>query len=297
MEKALHCKTESVVGLSCWAFIVECLLIKYRHHRRPAKEIILMDIIQAVILGLVEGATEFLPISSTGHMIVASQWLGLPQSEGNKAFEVIIQLAAILAVIANYRDRFALNSSSVELWKKVVLAFVPIGMVGLLLHRQIKAMFTVEIVAVMFIVGGLVFLLIEYLQRDKQHPVEHLETMNYRQALWIGIAQIFALIPGASRAGASIVGALLVGLNRRASAEFSFLLALPVMLAASGFDLLKHYHDFSGANMLVLATGFAVAFVSAWLVMRLFIRFLERFTFVAFGIYRILFGALLLSLN
>ncbi len=256
-----------------------------------------MDTIQAIILGVIEGVTEFLPISSTGHMIVASQWLGLPQSEDNKAFEVIIQLAAILAVVANYRDRFVLNATNIELWKKVVLAFIPIGLVGLLLHKQIKAMFTVEIVAVMFIVGGVVFLIIEYLQRDKQHPVQYLEAMSYRQALWIGIAQIFALIPGTSRAGASIVGALLVGLSRKASAEFSFLLALPVMLAASGFDLLKHYQDFTGTNMLVLAAGFVVAFVSAWLVMRLFIRFLERFTFVAFGVYRILFGALLLTLN
>jgi len=118
--------------------------------------------------------------------------------------------------------------------------------------------------------------------------------MSYRQAMWIGVAQVFALIPGTSRAGASIIGALLVGLDRKSSAEFSFLLALPVMLAASGFDLLKHYHDFSGAQLMPLLAGFVVAFVSAWLVMRLFISFLQRFTFVAFGVYRILFGALLL---
>jgi len=253
-----------------------------------------MDIIQAIILGVIEGATEFLPISSTGHMIVASQWLGMAQTESNKAFEVIIQLAAILAVVANYRDRFIFNQVNIDLWKKVVLAFIPIGLVGLLFHKQIKAMFTVEIVAIMFIVGGLVFLVIEYFQKNKQQPVQRLEDMTYRQAGWIGIAQIFALIPGTSRAGASIVGALLVGLSRKASTEFSFLLALPVMLAASGFDLLKHYQDFSGANLAVLAAGFVVAFVSAWLVMRLFIRFLEHFTFVAFGVYRILFGALLL---
>jgi len=253
-----------------------------------------MDIIQAIILGVIEGATEFLPISSTGHMIVASQWMGLPQTDGNKAFEVIIQLAAILAVVANYRDRFFFNQVNIELWKKVVLAFIPLGLVGLLFHKQIKAMFTVDIVAVMFIVGGIVFLVIEYFQRGKKQPVQRLEDMSYRQAGLVGIAQVFALIPGTSRAGASIVGALLVGLSRKASAEFSFLLAMPVMLAASGFDLLKHYQDFTGANMLVLAAGFIVAFLSAWLVMRLFIHFLERFTFVAFGVYRILFGALLL---
>jgi len=251
-----------------------------------------MDIIQAIILAVIEGATEFLPISSTGHMIVASQWMGMEQTEGNKAFEVIIQLAAILAVVANYRERFSLEHF--DLWKKVVLAFLPIGCVGFLLHKQIKAMFTVEIVAIMFIAGGIIFLVIEYMQRNKRAPVQHLEDMTYQQAMWIGIAQIFALVPGTSRAGASIVGALLVGLSRKASAEFSFLLAMPVMLAASGFDLLKHYHDFVGTNLIALGIGFIVAFISAWLVMRIFISFLERFTFVAFGVYRILFGALLL---
>ncbi|MDX8405390.1 MAG: undecaprenyl-diphosphate phosphatase [Mariprofundus sp.] len=251
-----------------------------------------MDIVQAIILGIIEGATEFLPVSSTGHMIVASQWMGIAQNEENKAFEVIIQLAAILAVVANYREKFSF--AYLELWKKVVLAFIPLGVVGFLLHKQIKAMFTVETVAVMFIVGGVIFLIVEYLHRNKVYPVQRVEDLSYRQALWIGVAQVFALIPGTSRAGASIIGALLVGLSRKASAEFSFLLALPVMLAASGFDLLKHYQDFVGADIVALAVGFVVAFVAAWLVMRLFIHFLERFTFVAFGVYRILFGALLL---
>ena len=251
-----------------------------------------MDIIQAIILGVIEGATEFLPISSTGHMIVAGHWLGITQSEQNKAFEVIIQLAAILAVVANYSEKFSLRH--LDLWKKVVLAFIPLGIVGLLFHNQIKAMFTVEIVAVMFIVGGIIFLVVEYLHREKEYPVKRVEDLSFKQALWIGVAQVFALIPGTSRAGASIIGALLVGLDRKASAEFSFLLALPVMMAASGFDLLRHYEDFAGADFTVLAAGFVIAFVSAWLVMRLFIRFLEHFTFVAFGVYRILFGGLLL---
>jgi len=251
-----------------------------------------MDILQAMILAVIEGLTEFLPVSSTGHMIVASHWLGVAQNEGNKAFEVIIQLAAILAVVANYREKFTFKH--LELWKKIVLAFIPIGIVGLLLHKQIKAMFTVEIVAVMFIVGGIVFLLVEYLHRGREYAVRQVEDMSYRQAMWIGLAQVFALIPGTSRAGASIIGALLVGLDRKSSAEFSFLLALPVMLAASGFDLLRHYHDFVGAQFTPLLVGFVVAFVAAWLVMRLFIRFLERFTFIAFGVYRILFGGLLL---
>ncbi len=251
-----------------------------------------MDMMQAMILGLIEGATEFLPISSTGHMIVAAQWMGLPQNEENKAFEVMIQLAAILAVVANYRDKMTL--AHLELWKKLVLAFVPIGAVGLLFHHQIKAMFSTDIVAVMFIVGGMIFLVVEYMHKDKVYPVQDVEDVSYRQALWIGVAQVFALIPGTSRAGSTIIGAMLVGLSRKASAEFSFLLALPVMLAASGFDLLKHYQDFSGADWMQLLMGFVVAFVSAWLVMRLLMQFLEKFTFVAFGVYRIVFGLLLL---
>ncbi|MDQ6990224.1 MAG: undecaprenyl-diphosphate phosphatase [Mariprofundaceae bacterium] len=251
-----------------------------------------MDILQSIILGLIEGATEFLPISSTGHMIVASEWMNIEQNDKNKAFEVIIQLAAILAVVANYSEKFSLKY--MELWQKVILAFIPIGAVALVFHSQIKAMFTVETVVIMFIIGGVIFLIIEYFHKDKVYPIQNVEDLSYRQAMWIGVAQVFALIPGTSRAGSTIIGAMLVGLSRKASAEFSFLLALPVMLAASGFDLLKHYQDFIGMDILPLLVGFVVAFVSSWLVMRLFIQFLERFTFVAFGVYRIVFGLLLL---
>jgi undecaprenyl-diphosphatase len=250
-----------------------------------------MDIFHSIILGIIEGITEFLPISSTGHLIVASEWLGLAQTESNKAFEVIIQLAAILAVVANYRDKFTFKYT--QLWLKVGLAFFPIGLVGLLFHHQIKELFSVDIVAVMFIVGGVIFLLIEQFLKQSQAKITRVEDISFTQAGVIGIAQVFALIPGTSRAGSSIVGALLVGISRKASAEFSFLLALPVMIAASGLDLLKHYQDFAGANVLPLIVGFITAFISAYLVMKLFISFLNRFTFNAFGIYRIAFGLLL----
>lgn len=253
-----------------------------------------MDIIEALILGIIEGITEFLPVSSTGHLIVVSHWMDIAQTETNKAFEVIIQLAAILAVFANYKDKFTFKH--IELWKKVILAFIPVGAVGFLFHRQIKALFHVEVVATMFIIGGLVFLALEYFYKEKSVTVRDVEDLSYRQALWIGIAQVFALIPGTSRAGSTIIGALLVGLDRKASAEFSFLLALPVMAAASGFDLLRHYRDFSDSDMLVLSVGFVVSFFVAYLTMKLFIKFLERFTFVGFGIYRIAFGLLLLFL-
>lgn len=253
-----------------------------------------MDLLQATILGLIEGLTEYLPISSTGHLIIVADWLGLPQNAENKAFEVIIQLGAILAVIAHYRDKFSLEH--LPLWFKVAVAFIPIGALGLLFHHQIKALFTVEVVAWMFIIGGIVFLIMEALYNEGTHRTRDIEKVSLRQALWIGVFQAFALIPGTSRAGASIVGGVVAGLDRKTAAEFSFLLALPVLAAASGFDLVKHYDDFATTGWAPLAVGFAVAFVTAWLTMKLFLEFLQRFTFRAFGWYRIAFGVLLLWL-
>lgn len=251
-----------------------------------------MTILDSIILGIIEGFTEFLPISSTGHLIVASEFLGIDQNSVTTAYEVIIQFAAILAVVLNYKDKFTLKK--IELWKKVVLAFIPIGIVGFIFSKQIKAMFSIEIVAIMFIVGGIVFLIVEKFYDEKKSHIDDVEKVSYKQALFIGLAQIFALIPGTSRAGSTIIGAMLVGLNRKASAEFSFLLALPVMTATTAYDLLKHYKDFSDANLVTLGVGFVVAFFVAYLTIKLFLKFLENFTFVAFGIYRILFGGILL---
>jgi undecaprenyl-diphosphatase len=252
-----------------------------------------MTLFDSIILGIIEGFTEFLPISSTGHLIVASQFLGIDQTSVTKAYEVIIQFAAILAVVLNYKEKFTLKK--IELWKKLTLAFIPIGAVGFLFSHQIKELFSIDVVATMFIVGGVIFLLVEKFYIPKERTlIDDVESVTYKQSLLIGIAQIFALIPGTSRAGSSIIGALLVGLSRKASAEFSFLLAFPVMCAVTGYDLLKHYHEFSDANLITLAVGFVVAFFVAYLTIKLFLKFLEKFTFVAFGIYRIIFGILLL---
>ena len=253
-----------------------------------------MDLFQAIILGIIEGFTEFLPISSTGHMIVASRFLGLPQSDNIKAFEVIIQLAAILAVVVIYKEKFSLKK--IELWKKLIVAYLPIAIVGFIFRHQIKELFSIQIVAIMFIVGGVIFLIVEKFYREKEHFIKRVEDVTYKQSLWIGIAQVFALIPGTSRAGSTIIGGLLVGLNRKISAEFSFLLAFPVMLTVSGYDMLKHYKEFSSENILTLEVGFLVSFVVAFITIKLFLSFLERFTFVSFGVYRILFGVLLLAL-
>lgn len=253
-----------------------------------------MDILDTVILGVIEGITEFLPISSTGHLIVASEFLGLEQSNVNKAFEVIIQFAAILAVILNYPSKFTF--SHISLWTKVFIAFLPIAAIGFLFSSQVKAMFSIEIVAWMFIIGGIVFLIVEKFYDEKATHTLDVEDITYKQAGWIGFAQIFALIPGTSRAGSSIIGAMLVGLNRKASAEFSFLLAFPVMCATTAYDLLKHHEELlSDANLLNLAIGFIVSFIVAFGAIKLFLKFLENFTFVAFGIYRIIFGLLLLA--
>ena len=252
-----------------------------------------MTIFDSVILGIIEGFTEFLPISSTGHLIVASEFLGIDQTAVTKAYEVIIQFAAIFAVVFNYKDKFTIKK--IDLWTKVFLAFLPIGTVGFIFSSQIKELFSIEVVAVMFIIGGVIFLLVEkFFIPTETHLIDNVEDVTLKQSMFIGFAQIFALIPGTSRAGSTIIGALLVGLSRKASAEFSFLLAFPVMSAVTAYDLLKHYKEFSDANLITLAVGFVISFFVAYLTIKLFLAFLEKFTFVAFGIYRILFGVLLL---
>ncbi|PTQ66254.1 undecaprenyl-diphosphate phosphatase [Celeribacter persicus] len=251
-----------------------------------------MDIVQAAVLGLVEGTTEFLPISSTGHLIVVGAWLGIAQDEAKTAFDVIVQLAAILAVVITCRDKF--TRAHVDLWRKVILAFIPIGVAGVLAGGWVEGLFSVQVVAVAFIAGGVIFLLVEYFNQDDCSHVIRVEDLTRRQAAWIGVAQVFALIPGTSRAGATIIGALLVGSDRRTSAEFSFLLALPVMIATTGYEAVKHHQAFGDGDLVALGMGFITAFTVAWLTMRWLLRFVARFTFVAFGIYRILFGLALL---
>jgi undecaprenyl-diphosphatase len=252
-----------------------------------------MTIFDSAILGIIEGITEFLPISSTGHLIVASEFLGIEQTSINKAYEVIIQFAAILAVILNYPSKFTF--SHINLWTKVLVAFLPIAAIGFLLSKQVKELFSIEIVAWMFIIGGIVFLIVEKFYNEKETHTLDVEDVTFKQAAWIGFAQIFALIPGTSRAGSSIIGAMLVGLNRKTSAEFSFLLAFPVMCATTAYDILKHHNEIlEGANFINLAVGFVISFIVAYLAIKIFLKFLENFTFVAFGIYRIIFGILLL---
>jgi len=253
-----------------------------------------MTLFDSTVLGIVEGITEFLPISSTAHMIIASNLLGLKQNDTNVAFEVIIQLGATLAIIFLYLKKIKIKE--IVLWQKVILAFLPLAGAGFLLRHKIKELFTVETSAWMFIIGGIIFFIVEYFYHKKEESsmVNDVENVSYKQAFLIGVSQVFALIPGTSRSGATIVGGMLSGLTRKVSADFSFLLAIPTMLAASGYELLKNFHSFAEQNSIILVTGFIISFIVAFITVKLFLKFVEHFSLSWFGGYRVLFGIFLL---
>ena len=254
----------------------------------------------AVILGLVEGATEFIPVSSTGHLILAGHWLGFEGARA-KAFEIFIQLGAILAIFWLYRGtitdvlrRAARPGPARNLVLGLAVAFLPVAVIGLLLHNWIKArLFDPLIVAVALVVGGFAILLIE--RWSPRTTTDDVERVPLRTALGIGLAQVLSLIPGTSRAGATILGGYCLGLSRKAATEFSFFLAIPVMLAATLFDLFKSRHDLVPADVPVFAVGFVVAFLAALVVVRAFLRFVSHHSFRPFAWYRIAFGIVLLA--
>jgi len=251
-----------------------------------------MTIFESVILGVVEGVTEFLPISSTAHMILASKMMGIEQSDAHTTFEVAIQLGAVLSVLFLYKEKLFY---SVDIWFKIALAFIPIGALGFLFHSGIKSLFAdSELIYWMFIVGGIIFILVEWRYKEDEHRVDALEKIDYKTALKIGVFQAFALVPGVSRAGASIIGAMLVGVNRREAAEFSFLLAIPTMFAATGLDVVKNYSVMMVGDWGVLGVGFVTAFIVAYITIKLLLGFISRFSFVPFGVYRIILGLMFL---
>ena len=252
-----------------------------------------MNLVDSIILGIVEGITEFLPISSTAHMIIVSTLLGLKQTVQNIAFEVIIQLGATLAIVLIYLEK--INFKEIKLWQKILLAFLPLAVIGFLLRHSIKDLFTINTVAWMFIIGGVVFFIVEKLYNE-DNKIKDVEKVSFKQALIIGFFQVFALIPGTSRSGATIVGGMLSGLSRKTAADFSFLLAIPTMFAASGYEFIKNISSFKDQNLTVLAVGFIVSFISAYIAVKLFLKFVQKCTLNAFGIYRIIFGVLLLYL-
>jgi undecaprenyl-diphosphatase len=244
-----------------------------------------MNFPHAIILGLIEGITEFLPISSTGHMILASELLKIPETEFVKSFEIIIQLGAILAVVVLYFRKILKNR---YLWSKILAAFLPAGIIGFLLYKLIKQYLLGNVMAVIWslLIGGIVLILIEKLFKKKDQFF--LIQLTTTQSVIIGLFQVISIIPGVSRSAATIVGGLIVGLNRNEAVEFSFLLAIPTMVAATGLDLVKSSLHFSSGEIQLLSIGFIVSFMTALFAIKTFITFVQKHTFIPFGIYRII---------
>ncbi len=253
-----------------------------------------MDYLSAAILGVVEGITEFLPVSSTGHLILASSLLGIVQSDFQKTFEIVIQLGAILAVVVLYWRSFL----QVEVLKRIIVAFIPTGIIGLALYKVVKTYLIGNEVVVLWalLLGGIGLIVFELWHREGESAISEIAAMPYRTAAYIGLFQAVAVIPGVSRSAATIVGGLILGLKRRTIVEFSFLLAVPTMLAASGLDLLKHASSFSGSESGLLAVGFIVSFVVALFSIKWLLSFVRGHSFVPFGIYRILLAAVFFGL-
>jgi undecaprenyl-diphosphatase len=258
-----------------------------------------LDWLTALLLGIVEGLTEFLPISSTGHLILAGALLGL-NDEKSKIFEIVIQTGAMLAVVWEYRAKFAhvamgmlSEKASQRFVAKLSIAFIPAALLGLAFGAQIKAaLFKPMPVAIAFIAGAFVIFWAE--RRDHRVRVESVDDMTWLDALKVGCAQCFALIPGTSRSGATIIGGLLFGLSRRAATEFSFFLAVPTLIAAGAYDLYKNRALFHSHDLGVLGVGMAVSFVSAFLCIRWLLRYIASHDFTIFAWYRIIFGALVI---
>jgi undecaprenyl-diphosphatase len=248
-----------------------------------------MTLFDTIILGIVEGLTEFLPVSSTAHLYLAGQMLGLKQDSFMTAYEIIIQIAPIFSVMLIYKERLL---QSRMLWMKLIVAFVPTGAVGLFFHKQIEAMFAANSTVALMIVTGFAFLAIEFFFKEKEHHIADLESVSIMQALSIGLFQVLSLVPGVSRSGTTILGGMLVGLKREVAMGFSFLLAIPTMGAASGYMLLKEYSGLSLEHFWMLAVGFAVSFVVGWIAVKTFLVIVSRYSFTPFGIYLIASGLL-----
>lgn len=244
-----------------------------------------MTILSALLLGIVEGVTEFLPISSTGHLILASSMLQIAQSDFTKSFEIIIQLGAILAVFALYWKSFL----NVTLLKKLFVAFLPTGIIGLALYKIVKTYLIgneMVVLSALFI-GGVLLIVFELLHKEPLNEGQTPATLTYTQSFLMGLFQSLAIIPGTSRSAATIVGGLWLGLPRATVVEFSFLLAVPTMLAATGLDLVKSASTFSAGDALSLSVGFVVSFIVALLSIKWLLAYIRKHSFIPFGIYRI----------
>jgi len=245
-----------------------------------------MNFFDAIVLGIVEGLTEFLPVSSTGHLILASNLLHLPETEFLKTFQITIQLGAILAVVFLYWRKLLLDF---EIMKRIVVALLPALGIGYLFYAGIRKLLESSLVVIVALfIGGIVLVLFEYFRKEKKGTVSDVRMISYRHSFLIGLFQALAVIPGVSRAGATILGGLLLGMKRTAIVEFSFLLAVPTVLAATALDLLKSASTFSSSDTELFLIGFGTSFIVAFLAVKFFLHFVESHTFIPFGLYRIL---------
>ena len=251
-----------------------------------------MNYIQAIIIAIIEGITEFLPVSSTGHMILAQSLMHVQDPEFAKTFEIVIQLGAIMAVLLLYIKRFFVG---INIYLKLFVAFLPTGIIGLLAYKAIKHyLFNPFTVSISLIAGGVVLILLDKWSAQKRSEFKEVEDISYVGALKIGLIQCLSMIPGVSRAAATIFGGVFSGFDRKQAAEFSFLLAIPTMFAASGYDLLKEKDNIHHDDITILLLGAFVAFVVAIVAVKGFIAFLNKYGFKHFGYYRIILGVLFL---
>lgn len=253
-----------------------------------------MNYLQAIIVAIVEGITEFLPVSSTGHMIITTSLMGIAANDFVKLFTISIQLGAILSVLVLYRDKFIAGFQNKDFYIKIIIAFIPAAIVGKLLDDYIDALLeNVITVATTLLIGGVILLFV-----DKWFTRANKEEATAKQALNIGLFQLIAMIPGVSRSAATIIGGMAQGLSRKAAAEFSFFLAVPTMFAATGYKLYKYFkvHSVTSNELSILAVGNIVAFIVALLAIKTFITYLNKHGFKMFGWYRIVLGSIILIL-
>lgn len=278
-----------------------------------------LEIIKALILGIVEGITEWLPVSSTGHLILVDEFIHLDMSDDFKEmFDVVIQLGAILAVVVIYwKQLFPINIKNnpnplssngagaylrrdiLSMWGKVIVACIPAAVIGILFDDVFNALFyNATSVAIALIVVGIAFIFIEKWNKDRTSKINSIDDMNYKIVLIIGLFQLIAAIfPGTSRSGATIIGALLLGVSRKSAAEFTFFLAVPVMAGASLLKLVKYGFSFTGMELAVLAVGMLTAFIVSMLIIRFLMQYIRKHDFTVFGWYRIILGAIVLTLG
>lgn len=251
-----------------------------------------MSLIQTLILSLIEGLTEFLPVSSTGHMILASSLMRIEESDFLKTFLIFIQIGAILAIALMYIKRFL---KGIDIYIKLLVAFIPTVVVGFFAYEFIRGvLFTPLVVSTSLIIGGIILIIIDKKVENNKSSVDDLENIPLKNAFFIGLMQCLSMIPGTSRAAATIIGGTLNKLDKKQATEFSFLLAIPTMFAATGYDLMKTPIEFSQEELMLLLIGLLVSFVTAWLAVKLFLKIIERFGFIHFGYYRIVVGVVYL---